>query len=164
MSEVPPERWNVDEITASVESATRAIRWGGFVHGIEEFDASYFRISPREALAMDPQQRLVLEVVTEALERGGHRPSDHSGPRSGVFLGVGSAEYLGRMGGADAETRTYLATGNALSVVSNRVSYVYNFGGPSVSVTRRARRRSLPCILRVKAFVSANRTSRSQAV
>ena len=61
---------------------------GGYLQGIEQFDASFFRLSSREAVLMDPQQRLVLETSWEALERWGHRASSLQGRRTGVFVGV----------------------------------------------------------------------------
>jgi acyl transferase domain-containing protein/acyl carrier protein len=109
-------------------------RLGGFVFGVEEFDAGFFGISPREALGMDPQQRLLLEVCWEAIERAGIDPHTLRGSRTGVFAGTSSTEYPSLLTQAVENTEGYILTGNAPSVVSGRVSYVLGLEGPAVSV------------------------------
>ena len=69
-----PRRWS-RELLRRLEVVTGGFaREGGFLDAVEDFDAGFFGIAPREALEMDPQQRLMLEVVWEALERAGIRP------------------------------------------------------------------------------------------
>src|SRR5688572_28632700 len=70
VSEVPGERWNIDEwFDANPETPGKMTsRHGSFLHSIDQFDATFFGIAPREAEGMDPQQRLLLEVTWEALE------------------------------------------------------------------------------------------------
>jgi acyl transferase domain-containing protein len=98
------------------------------------FDPALFGISPREAEQMDPQQRLTLELVWEALENAGIVPSALAGKEVGVFVGASSLDYgnlrLFDLPSGDA----YTATGNTLSLISNRVSYIYDFRGPSLTV------------------------------
>src|SRR5262249_3215825 len=95
ISEVPPSRWNAEAFYDPDPAAAGKMttRWGGFVEGVELFDAAFFSISPREAISMDPQQRLLLEVSWEALERAGLPPDALAGSLTGVFVGICSNDY-----------------------------------------------------------------------
>ncbi|MEU9447005.1 polyketide synthase, partial [Streptomyces sp. NPDC048304] len=130
-----PERWRgLDLFDPDPEAVGKSYaREGGFLDGVEDFDAAFFGISPREALSMDPQQRLVLEASWEALERAGIRPASLGESRTGVYLGTMSSDYgdLGR----DLEALDgYVSTGKASSVVSGRVSYILGLQGPAMTV------------------------------
>lgn len=110
-------------------------RWGGFVEPVDQFEPQLFGITPREAMTMDPQQRLVLEVAWEALENAGYAPDRLNGTKTGVFLGASNNDYyqiLLRAG--DQAADMYLATGNAHSVLSGRVSYILGLQGPSLTI------------------------------
>jgi len=107
--------------------------WGGYLDNIDEFDAQFFGISPREAVSMDPQQRLLLEVAWEALEDAGQVPERLSGQSVGVFVGISGCDY-GTMLRTFSEMDIYAATGNAWSVAANRISYLLNFQGASLSI------------------------------
>ncbi|MGW4690669.1 beta-ketoacyl synthase N-terminal-like domain-containing protein, partial [Streptomyces sp. NPDC004244] len=108
-------------------------REGGFVEGVEGFDAGFFGISPREAVSMDPQQRLVLETSWEALERAGIRPDSLGESRTGVYLGTMSSDY-GDLGRDLDALDGYVSTGKASSVVSGRVAYTLGLQGPAITV------------------------------
>ena len=111
-------------------------RRGGFVESIDRFDARFFGISPREAARIDPQQRLLLEVVWEALEDGGQIPQALAGSRTGVFIGISSGDYGDLQGepGNHHLIGAHSLTGVAPSMAANRLSYVFDFRGPSLSV------------------------------
>ncbi|MFE3593272.1 beta-ketoacyl synthase N-terminal-like domain-containing protein, partial [Streptomyces niveus] len=131
-----PSRWDgLGVYDADPEAVGKSYaREGGFVDGVEDFDAGFFGISPREALSMDPQQRLVLETAWEALERAGVRPDSLSGSNTGVYLGTMSSDY-GNQQGHDLDALDgYTSTGNASSVISGRVSYTLGLQGPAVTV------------------------------
>ncbi|MGZ4543233.1 MAG: SDR family NAD(P)-dependent oxidoreductase, partial [Mycobacteriaceae bacterium] len=131
----PTDRgWDLDGLlgTDGLGSGASATGHGGFVDGVDEFDAAFFRISPREALAADPQQRLLLEVSWEALEQAGIDPGSLAGSQTGVFAGAYQSGY------ADLASREqlqgHLLTGGAGSVISGRVAYALGLEGPAVSV------------------------------
>src|SRR5262249_11477033 len=71
--EVPTDRWNLDRYFNSDPSVpgTMISKWGGFLEHVDQFDAKFWGISPREAIRMDPQQRWLLEVAWEAIEDAG---------------------------------------------------------------------------------------------
>ncbi len=125
----PDDRgWNLEELLDG-----SAAREGGFMSGAADFDANFFRISPREALAMDPQQRLLLETSWQALESAGLDPNSLRGSLTGVFAGAASSGYSGQAGFTE-DVAGHLITGNVTSVISGRVSYALGLEGPAVTV------------------------------
>src|ERR1700740_837608 len=135
--EVPPDRWDIDALYDPDRDSTGKMntRWGGFLDGIDQFDPEFFGISPREATGMDPQQRILLEVTWEALENAGLCPDRLTGSQTGVFVGVCNSDYFLKQfeTGRDSAD-AYVATGNAHSVASGRISYLLGLQGPSLSV------------------------------
>ena len=98
------------------------------------FDERAFGLSPREAQQIDPHQRLTLELVWEALEDAGIAPSRLAGKSVGVFVGTSSFDHANRRVLDPAGGDAYYMTGSALSLVANRVSYIYDLKGPSFVV------------------------------
>jgi acyl transferase domain-containing protein/NADPH:quinone reductase-like Zn-dependent oxidoreductase/acyl carrier protein len=106
----------------------------GHVGDAYAFDAAAFGVSPREAAEMDPQQRLLLEVALGAVEDAGWRPSALAGQEVGVFVG-GSATDHGELRLQDpAGGDRYFMTGNALSILSNRLTNVFDLRGPAETI------------------------------
>ncbi len=135
LSPFPEDRgWDLENLFDDDpdRSGTTYTSQGGFLDGAALFDAGFFGISPREALAMDPQQRLLLEASWEALEGAGVDPGSLKGADVGVFAGVSNQGY--GMGADPAELEGYASTAGASSVVSGRVSYVFGFEGPAVTI------------------------------
>jgi acyl transferase domain-containing protein len=138
VTEVPPERWNQSAFfdAAAEKPGKTPSRWGGFIRGIDQFDAHFFGISPREAARMDPQQRLLLETAWEALEDGGQVLQRWSGSKTAVFVGISNWDYalLQRNSRDRGVINAYTSTGGSLSFAANRISYCFDFRGPSVAV------------------------------
>ncbi len=107
------------------------VRRGGFVDGIDWFDSRFFRISPIEARTMDPQQRMLLETSWEALEDGGLDPETLRGSRTGVYAGIGGAEYRDLFQARNNE-HNYLGTTGSVTV--GRVAFALGLEGPALPV------------------------------
>jgi acyl transferase domain-containing protein/acyl carrier protein len=136
ITEVPADRFEVNRVFDSDPILPGKIntRWGGFVEQVDQFDPQFFGISPREAARMDPQQRLLLEVAWEALEDAGQVGEKLVGSQTGVFVGISNNDY-GRTQFSDlSRIDAYAGTGNALSIAANRISYSFDFRGPSIAI------------------------------
>lgn len=138
ISEVPSDRWSVDAhyFPGDRRRGKSKTKWGGFVDDVTGLDAEFFGISPREAETLDPQQRMLLEVTWNALENAGVAPSTLRGSRTGVFIGGFTLDYMiMQLGGVEYNAvEPHTATGSMMTLLSNRLSYVFGFNGPSVSV------------------------------
>ncbi|MGC9524444.1 MAG: aminotransferase class I/II-fold pyridoxal phosphate-dependent enzyme [Limnospira sp.] len=135
ITEVPKSRWNSDEFyhpDAAASDKTNS-RWGGFLDKIDQFDPHFFGISPREALTIDPQQRLLMEVAWEALEDGMQIPQQLAGTKTGVFIGIGTHDYSLLLW-QNPVNEAHASTGTANCVAANRLSYFFDFKGPSFAV------------------------------
>ncbi|MDO9354732.1 MAG: beta-ketoacyl synthase N-terminal-like domain-containing protein [Solirubrobacteraceae bacterium] len=133
---VPEDRW--EQFTPPGANAAAVLqglnRWGGFLDEISGFDAEFFGISPREAELMDPQQRMLLEVSWEALEDAGIAPASLRGTSTGVYIGMSGNEYSHLTTKHLENVDAYVSTGSALSIASNRLSYLLDLRGPSMTV------------------------------
>ncbi|MGG5809915.1 polyketide synthase, partial [Falsiroseomonas sp. CW058] len=106
----------------------------GHLGDVSGFDAAAFGISPREAAEMDPQQRLLLEVTAEAIEDAGWRPSAMAGEEIGVFVGGSSTDYAELRAADPGGGDRYFMTGNALSILANRLTNVFDLRGAAQTI------------------------------
>lgn len=135
VGELPAGRWSEysrdPEMTRRMEQAQLT---GGYIEDIASFDAEFFGLSPLEAANMDPQQRMILQLTWEALEDA-HIPANQlRGKQVGVFMGNTNNDYGMLISADPAEAHPYALTGNSSSIIANRVSYAFDFRGPSVAM------------------------------
>ncbi|MEO9329222.1 polyketide synthase Pks13 [Gordonia aurantiaca] len=139
ISDLPEDRWTEFRSDPRFREVLESSNVkGGYLDDVRSFDADFFQMSPREVEMVDPQQRLALELTWEALEHAHIPPSDLKGAPVGVFIGTSTNDYqlLATMGlGEGAEdTAAYALTGTSTAIVANRVSYFYDFRGPSIAI------------------------------
>ncbi|WP_313918947.1 beta-ketoacyl synthase N-terminal-like domain-containing protein, partial [Tahibacter sp.] len=101
---------------------------------VDEFDAQFFHISPREAELMDPQHRLLLELSWEALEDAGYAPARLREESVGVFIGVCHDDYRDLLARLSTSVDAYVGSGSARAAMANRISHFYDISGPSLSI------------------------------
>jgi acyl transferase domain-containing protein/NADPH:quinone reductase-like Zn-dependent oxidoreductase/acyl carrier protein len=136
--EVPADRWSLDRYyDADPETPGRMYtRSGGFLQdSLWDFDPEFFGISPREASIMDPQQRLLLEVAQEAMDDAGVS-GQVAGRPVGVYVGGFTADNLSlrHLPTALAAVNSHTPTAGMLTMLSNRISFVYDLRGPSMTI------------------------------
>jgi thioester reductase-like protein len=132
VTEIPSDRWCPG---AYPTEGGPLCRFGGFLDDVDRFDPLFFRIPPGTAAFLDPQERLFLETAYAAVENAGYTPEDFTAPRNrvGVFVGVMWGDY--RLIGADAARQgAPVATSSVFSSTANRVSYFFDFVGPSMAI------------------------------
>ncbi|UXI65991.1 SDR family NAD(P)-dependent oxidoreductase [Tahibacter amnicola] len=126
--EIPAERWRWQDYYRdpaggeALAAGQHSSRWGGFIQGADEFDARFFSVTPRDAEQIDPQERLFLQHAWMAIEDAGYTRAALQacrGGQVGVYAGVMYGEY-NRSG--------------SLASIANRVSYVLNLHGPSMTL------------------------------
>ena len=136
VTKVPKSRFNVDAFyhpDGSFHGRTNA-RYGYFLEQDPyAFDPAFFSIPPNEVDTIDPQQRLLLEVVYDGLVSAGQRLEDLRGSSTAVYVGMMQRDFLDSQNYDLDALNIYAATGTAASILSNRVSYVFDWHGPSMT-------------------------------
>lgn len=135
--EIPPDRFNINRFyhKDGTHHGTTNVRRSYFLdENIGEFDTHFFAIPPNEAEAIDPQQRLLLEVVYEALEDSGLTLDGLGGSDTAVYVGLMCQDYLSIQAQDINSLPTYAATGVSSANASSRVSYFFDWHGPSMTI------------------------------
>ncbi|ANW62334.1 polyketide synthase [Mycobacterium sp. djl-10] len=135
ISDLPEGRW--EEFLAEpriAERVAKARTRGGYLSDIKGFDAEFFALSKMEADNIDPQQRMALELTWEALEHARIPASALRGGKVGVFIGASNNDYSFMAVADPATAHPYAITGTTSSIIANRVSYFYDFRGPSMAI------------------------------
>lgn len=136
--EVPKNRWDANTYYDPDPEAPGKMytKMGGFLDEIENFDAQFFGISPKELRSLDPQQRLLLETSWQAFENSGIDITTLKGSNTGVFVGILNTDYArSHLFSMDFNRiDAYSITGMSFSTASGRVSYFYGLEGPNIAI------------------------------
>ena len=137
ISRLTPEQLQSEGIDPAVFQDPDYVAAAPVLDDIEQFDAEFFGITPREAELMDPQQRIFLECCWEALEDAGYDPKS-CGQAMGLFAGARTDTYLLNIFShpdlVHAVGAVHLGLGNDLAFLTTRVSHFLNLTGPAVSL------------------------------
>ncbi|MGI6668749.1 MAG: SDR family NAD(P)-dependent oxidoreductase [Acetivibrionales bacterium] len=134
ITEIPKDRWDYRDYFNPDRSKEGSVysKWGGFIDDVDKFDPLFFNISPREAKLMDPQERLFLQTVWHTLENAGYTRQELAKAKVGVFVGVMYGQY--QLLGACSAAGNVGIPASSYASVANRVSYYFDFSGPSMAV------------------------------
>ncbi|MFD2168921.1 SDR family NAD(P)-dependent oxidoreductase [Tumebacillus lipolyticus] len=135
VTEVPEDRWDYrDFYDPDKEQAGKTnSKWGGFLDDVDKFDPLFFNIAPSEAELLDPQERLFLETVWETLENAGYTKERLSHADIGVYVGVMYGHYQ-LFGAEESQRGNVTALSSSFASIANRVSYFFNWHGPSIAL------------------------------
>lgn len=146
-----PESSNIEEFKRNLFNGVDMVnddprRWEQGLYGLTDrlgkikdedlnvFDQQFFGVHQKQAECMDPQLRMLLEVTHEAIIDAGINPVDVRGSRTGVYIGVSSSETEQHWTSDPDLVNGYGLTGCARAMFANRISYTFDFKGPSYSV------------------------------
>ncbi len=129
IEKVPSDRWDY-----RLYEQDGANPYGGFIKGVDQFDAGVFELAPREARLIDPQHRLLMETAWEAFEQAGINPEQAK--QTGVFVGLSGHDYelLAAERNQDKNFDVYHAIGNSAAMAAGRLAYFFGFNGPAISI------------------------------
>lgn len=116
----------------------------GILADVDQFDAAFFGMAPKEAEITDPQHRVFLECCWEAFENAGYDPLTYP-KTAAVFAGCSTSTYfLQQIRTTRDFIRKYTAAyqagnysvvaGNSADFLATRVSSTLNLKGPSYAI------------------------------
>lgn len=144
-----PESDNIDELAQNLYEHVDMItdddrRWtpglfglprrSGKIKDLSKFDSHFFGVHGKQANMMDPQARLLLEATYEALVDAGLNPTKLRGSKTGVYIGASVSEVEEGLAQDVSKVSGYALTGCSRSMFANRISYVFDFRGPSYAM------------------------------
>ncbi|MGW2557762.1 type I polyketide synthase [Streptomyces sp. NPDC001514] len=133
--EVPADRFDVEPLLSDTPEPGKLLsRRAGYLADPYGFDADFFGLTDEQATELDPQQRLLMMTVWEAFEDAGVVPERIAGSRSGVYVGYSNADYGERQYRAGLASLRPSTVKNYPSLLSGRLSFVFDLRGPSVSL------------------------------
>ncbi|MCU7925179.1 MAG: SDR family NAD(P)-dependent oxidoreductase [Candidatus Thiodiazotropha sp. (ex Dulcina madagascariensis)] len=142
ITEIPKDRWDQSLYFDKGKNKPEGgdYRWGGFLNGVDQFDPLVFNIASIQANYIDPQERLFLQCVYETIEDAGYT-SETLAAEQGFGLGANVGVYVGVMyeeyqlyGAQETLNGRPVALAGSPSSIANRVSYFFDFHGPSMAV------------------------------
>jgi len=136
VTEIPPDRWKLEDYydPDPDKPGKMNTRHGAFLTEVDQFDAEFFGVSPREAISLDPQHRLLLETSWEALENAAIAPGALRDSQTGVFLGIGNNDYWRMVYRDEERIDAYSALGNSYSAAAGRLAYFLGVHGPAMAI------------------------------
>ncbi|MCT4598827.1 MAG: SDR family NAD(P)-dependent oxidoreductase [Vallitalea sp.] len=135
IEEIPSNRWKIEEFYNEDKEALGSSysKWGGFIDGVDLFDPLFFNIAPKEAELMDPQERLFLIESYKAIQDAGYNRESLTDYKVGVYASAMYSHY--QLLGLDKQYKgSTQAINTSFSSIANRVSYYYDFRGPSMTI------------------------------
>ncbi|MFJ6216694.1 SDR family NAD(P)-dependent oxidoreductase [Streptomyces sp. NPDC092296] len=110
---------------------------GSFLDRVDLFDHAFFGMTPKQAAVTDPHQRLILRTMYRALEDAGYTGDRLAGSRTGVYVGYAGNpgwSYLEYFCRVDPALGQLGLTGNIVTMLANRLSYLFDLRGPSMVI------------------------------
>ncbi|KAF2098822.1 polyketide synthase [Rhizodiscina lignyota] len=135
--EIPPSRFNAKGFyheNGEYHGSTNVLHSYLLTEDHRVFDNNFFKIHPKEAESMDPQQRMLLETVYEGMDAAGYSIQELQGTQTAVFVGQMTQDYSDLLLRDVDSVPQYAATGLSRAILSNRVSYFFDWKGPSTTI------------------------------
>lgn len=131
---LPEERWSKYQVGKKRHLKLVEKAYGGFLNNVDGFDHDFFGLSRLEAGRMDPQLRVLMETVWHAIEDSAYTKKMLSKNEVGVFVGAMNNDHSNVSEDLLLQDNTYVGPGSIDSELSNRISYLLDVYGPSVTI------------------------------
>ena len=134
VTEVPGERWDIDRYYDPDPSAPgkMATRHGAFLERVDQFDAAFFGIAPREATSI--RSNGSCSKWRGRRSRTPIAPERFRQSATGVYVGITCFDHAIQVSNASMPSSSYAGTGSALNMAAGRLSFVLGLTGPSMAI------------------------------